>query len=163
MPCRYYLPLRHEIIVKTVYKEILLIENTDKQKLINNKTEFITTVNNKEPRWNVPVKTSLNVPRNRLGIIVWDKTQKLCDVIEFRCSGDINIAYKVLEKESIYGQSIKNMKMIYENHNFMFIPIIIVALGHVPKYIFTNIQNFGYTKNEPKKLVDSNQPGLFRH
>ena len=35
----------------------------------------------------------------------------------------------------------------------MFTPIIVGALGHVPKCIYTNIQNLGFTKNETKKLV----------
>ena len=35
----------------------------------------------------------------------------------------------------------------------MFIPIIVGALGQVPKCIFTNTQNPGLTKNETKKLV----------
>ena len=43
----------------------------------------------------------------------------------------------------------------------MFIPIIAGALEFVPQYVFKNIQNLDYTKNEPKKLVDPNQPGLF--
>ena len=43
--------------------------------------------------------------------------------------------------------------MMYENYSFMFILIIVGALGHVPKCTFTNIQNLGFTKNETKKLV----------
>ena len=35
----------------------------------------------------------------------------------------------------------------------MFIPIIIGALGHIPKCIFTNIQNLSFTKSETKNLV----------
>ena len=35
----------------------------------------------------------------------------------------------------------------------MFIPIIVGALGHIPKCIFTNIENLGFTKNKTKKLV----------
>ena len=45
------------------------------------------------------------------------------------------------------------MQMMYENYSFMFIPIIVGALGHVPKCIFPNIQNLGFTKNETKKLI----------
>ena len=30
---------------------------------------------------------------------------------------------------------------MYENYSFMFIPIIVDALVHVPKCIFTSIQN----------------------
>ena len=34
MSSRYYLPLRHDVIAKTVYNEILPKENPDKKKLI---------------------------------------------------------------------------------------------------------------------------------
>ena len=70
-------------------------KNAGKQKFINNETEFITTVNNKEPWWNVPVTTSSNVPCSRPDIIVWVKMKKLCYVVEFRCPADINIVKQV--------------------------------------------------------------------
>ena len=57
MLSRYYLPLRHDVIAKTVYNEILQKENLDKKKLIKNETEFIMTVIDKELWWNIPVKT----------------------------------------------------------------------------------------------------------
>ena len=44
------------------------------------------------------------------------------------------------------------MQMINENYSFMFISNV-SALGHVPKCIFTNIQNLGFTKRKTKKLV----------
>ena len=153
MSSRYYLPLRHDVIAKTVYNEILRKENPDRKKLINNETEFITTVNDKELWWNVAVKTSSKVPHDRPDMIVWDMTKKLCYIIEFSCPADINIVNKVSEKENIYGPLIRNMQMMYENYSFMFIPIIVGALGHVPKCIFTNIENLGFTKNKTKKLV----------
>ena len=103
MSFRYYLPLRHDVIAKTVYSEILRKEIPDKKKLINSETEFITTVNEKELWWNVPVKTSSKVPHSRPDMIVWDMTKKLCYIIEFSCPADINIANKVSEKENIYG------------------------------------------------------------
>ena len=43
--------------------------------------------------------------------------------------------------------------MIYGNYSFIILPITVGALGYVPKCIFKNIQNFGFTKNETKKLI----------
>ena len=57
-------PLRHGVIAKTVYKKILQKENPDKKKLINNETEFITTIKDKEMWWKGPVKMSLRVLHN---------------------------------------------------------------------------------------------------
>ena len=61
--------LRHDVIANTFY-EIFRKENPDKKKFINNETEFITTVNDKELRWNIPVKTSSKVPHNQPDMIV---------------------------------------------------------------------------------------------
>ena len=69
-----------------------------------------------------------------------DMTKKLCYIIEFSCLANINIVNTVSEKEN-------------KNYSFMCITIIVGALGQVPKYIFTNIQNLGFTKKETKKLV----------
>ena len=82
---------------------------------------------------------SSKVPHNEPDMIVWDMTKKLCYIIEFRCPADINIVNKVPETESIYGPLIRNMQKIYENYSFIFIPIVVVALGHVAKCIFTKI------------------------
>ena len=65
MSSRYYLPLRHDAIAKTVYNEILQKENPDKKKLVNNETEFIMAVNDKELWWKIPVKTSSRFPHNQ--------------------------------------------------------------------------------------------------
>ena len=100
MSSRYYLPLRHDVIAKTVYNETLRKENQDKKKSINNEIEFIRTINDKELWWNVPVKLSSNVPHNRPDMMVWDMTKKLCYIIEFSCPADINIVNKVSEKET---------------------------------------------------------------
>ena len=69
-----------------------------------------------------------------------DMTKKLCYIIEFSCLANINIVNTVSEKEN-------------KNYSFMCITIIVGALGQVPKCIFTNIQNLGFTKKETKKLV----------
>ena len=108
------------------------------------------TVNDKEVWWNIPVKTSTRVPHNQPDMIFWDITKKLCYIIKFSCPADINIVNKISEKENIYGLSIRNMQVMYENYSFMFIPIIGGALVHTPKCIFTNIQNLGFTKNKTK-------------
>ena len=70
---------------------------------------------------------------------VWYMTTKLRYIIKFSFPVDINIVNKVSEKENIYGPLIKNMQMMYENYSFMFILIVVSALGHVPKCIFTDI------------------------
>ena len=67
---RNYLPLRHDVIAKTVYNEILWKQNPDKKKLINNETEFFRTVDDKELWWNLPVKRSSKVSHNRPDMIV---------------------------------------------------------------------------------------------
>ena len=154
MSSRYYLPLRHDVIAETVYNEILRKENPDKKKSINNETEVITTVSDKELWWNVQVKTSSKVPHNRHDMIVWDMKKRLWYVSEFSCPADINIVNKVSQKENLYGPLIRNMQRMYENHSFMFIPIIVGALGHVPKCIFRNIQNLGFTKSKTIKTTN---------
>ena len=128
-------------------------ENPDTKKLTNNKPGFITTVNDKELWWNVPVKASSEVAHNWPDMIIWNMTKKLCYIIAFSCPADINIANKVSEKKKIYGSLIRNIQVIFENYSFVFIPIIVGTLGHLSKRRFTSIQNLGLTKNETKILL----------
>ena len=44
---------------------------------------------------NLSIKTATNIPNNKSVLIVWDKSNKKCKVIEFNCPADANITSKV--------------------------------------------------------------------
>ena len=45
------------------------------------------------------------------------------------------------------------MQLMYKDYKFTFIPIIVGALGTIPKCLNENIQTLGLTKTESKTLI----------
>ena len=61
------------------------------------------------------------------------------------------------EKENIYGPLIRNMPLMCKYYMFMFVPIIIGALGTVPKRLESSLNELGFQKKETKNLIQSVQ------
>ena len=98
--------------------------------------------------WNLPIKTITKVPHNKPDIIIWDKLKKVCTIIEVSCPSDVNISSKIQEKLNNYAALLRNMQILYRNYRFEFLPIIVGALGYMPKCLFKYMEDLGFQKNE---------------
>ena len=128
----YLLSLRHDTIAEVIYTTLREKEDPDAKRHCN-KTEFVYSEGRKEYWWNVAVKTTAKVKHKKPDIVEWDIEQKTGKIIEVSCREDVNVMLKINEKENIYGPLIRNMQLIYKHYTFMFVLIIIGALGTVPK------------------------------
>ena len=54
-------------------------------------------------------------------------------MIEISCLADVNIMKKVEGKLNNYGSLIRNLQIMYPHYKFRMVPIVIGALGYVPK------------------------------
>ena len=97
--------------------------------------EYIIKHDDMEYWWNISIKTAAKVPHNKPNIVRWDKLNKECSILKFSCPADVNISNKVNEKNKIYGMLIRNMLILYSDYKFNIIPIIVGALGYIPKYL----------------------------
>ena len=70
MSSRYYLPLRHDIIAKHIFEN--LMKKIDPHRKITYSDELIEVTEKKEFWWNVKVKTTANVKNNHPDLIIWD-------------------------------------------------------------------------------------------
>ena len=156
MSVRYYLPLQHVTIAEAIYTALRQKEDPN-AKIYCNKSEFVYNGGHKEYWWNVAVKTAAKVKHNKPNIIEWDTEQKTCKIIEVNCLADVNVMSKINEKENIYGPLIRNMQLMYKDYTFMFVPIIIGALGTVPKRLESSSNELGFSKKETKNLIQSVQ------
>ena len=69
MSIRYYLPIRDDIVVKTVLKVLILkIDPTDKFKHQQD-PEYIYKVKDCEFWWNLPIKTPSKLKHNKLDVV----------------------------------------------------------------------------------------------
>ena len=95
MSSRYYLPMRHDVVAKTMYNAIRRKDSPENKSIKTySDVESIATHNMTEYWWNVPVKTSIKCKHNRPDIMIWDRKEKLCTVVEISCPADVNITLK---------------------------------------------------------------------
>ena len=157
MSARYYLPLRHDALANYVLKEIIKKNHPHYKYQESREPEYVKKIENKEYWWNLPIKTITKVPHNKPDIIIWDKLKKVCTIIEVSCPSDVNISSKIQEKLNNYAALLRNMQILYRDYRFEFLPIIVGALGYMPKCLFKYMEDLGFQKNEAKKHIHTMQ------
>ena len=91
-------------------------------------------------------------------MIVHDKSSKICKVIEFTCPADTSITSKVRNKlKNIYGLLIRNMQIIYPDYQSQMMPIIVGAIGYVPKCLNSHMNDLDFNDKEIKMHVNKMQ------
>ena len=82
MSIRYYSPIRHNVVAKTVLEALILkIDPTDKFKHQQN-PEYIYKVKDCEFWWNLSIQTATKLKHNKPDIVAWDRTEKFCKIID---------------------------------------------------------------------------------
>ena len=152
MSARYYLPLRHDEVAKTVLNSHLK-NFSDKQITLSSDPEFIYKEHAREYWWNISIKTATKIPHNKPDLVIWNKETKLCSIIEFSCPLDTNIGRKVNEKLETYGPHIRKLQILNPDYKCEVAPIIIGAMGYVPKSLINYLKMIGFDKRESKTLT----------
>ena len=141
MSSRCYLPLRQDVIAKHIFEN--LMKKIDPHRKITYSDELFEE---KEFWWNVKVKTTTHVKKNRPDLIIWNLNSKECQVVEFSCLGDINVTRKLQEKEKTHGPLLRNLQVLYLEYSYQNIPIINGALGSIPCNLIYNLKCLGFLK-----------------
>ena len=156
MTSRYCLPIRHDVIAKYFY-EAIRRKKDPKCKIEYKGNEFIDQDSGTEYWWNVAIKTAVKVRHNRLDLLIWDIESKNCHIIEFSCPADVNVTKKAAKKLENYDPLIRTLQLTHLNYKFSFVPIIIEALGTVPKDLHENIRQLDFDKKESNDIIKAIQ------
>ena len=152
MSSRYYLPMRHDPVAKAVFKSHLK-KHVGEGVQFPNEYEFIEKHGDYEYWWNVPIRTSTKLAHNKPDILIWNKAEKTCAVVEISCPADMNITKKAKEKLDDYVALLRNLQMLYQGYKFEMVPIIVGALGYVPKELKTNLEKLNFNEKEVKSIT----------
>ena len=152
MSVRYYLPLRHDVIAKIVYNA-LIKENPSYRKYDLESPEYLHKEGNQEYWCNISIKTATKIPHNKPDLLLWDRDEKICQVIEFSFSADINVSRKVEEKVTAYGPLIRNLQIMYKDYHFKMLPVVVGALGTIPNATKESLKEMKFSKTEINKLL----------
>ena len=102
MSVRYYLLIRHNVVPKTVLKNLILkTDQTDKFKYQQD-SEYIYKVRNFEFWWNFSIQTTTKLKHSKTYIVIREKAKNICKTIEISYLAGVNITKKVEEKLNKY-------------------------------------------------------------
>ena len=65
----------------------------------------------------------------------------------------MNITKKAKEKLDNYAALLRNLQMLYQGYKFEMVPIIVGALGYVPKELKTNLEKLNFNEKEVKSIT----------
>ena len=65
----------------------------------------------------------------------------------------MNIMKKAKEKLDNYAALLRNLQMLYKGYKFEMVPIIVGALGYVPKELKTNLEKLNFNEKEVKSIT----------
>ena len=78
MSARYYLPMRHEMVAKTLYKEISKKNHPEIEALKEiNEQEYIQKLGDNEYWWNLSINTAQKIQHNKPDLVIWNTKRKL--------------------------------------------------------------------------------------
>ena len=150
MSSRYYLPLRHLLLLNMYTK------NFEKNQILigsYNENQFIEKEGQMEFWWNVSITTLAKVKHNKPDLLIWCRDTKTCKIVEFSCPADVNVTKKIQEKEDNYAPPICMLQVTYPEYRFSFIPVILGAMGAIPIDLKSNTKKLGFDENEAAKLM----------
>ena len=112
---------------------------------------------NAEIWWDLKRKMPRGVKHIKPDIVVWDKINKLCQIIDISVPLDINIISKCQEKMDNYVPLAAELQRIYTDYRFEVIPIVIGSLGVVTNQLKLNLSRIGVEKNNLVRVVNDIQ------
>ena len=115
--------------------------------------EYIQKVGDNEYWWNLSINTAQKVPLKKPDLVIWNTKEKTCSIVEFSCPAAINITKKEEEKLSSYVPLIRNLQIMHPNYHYKIIPIIVGALGSIPKSLNGYLCQLGLSSFETKRII----------
>ena len=93
------------------------------------------------------------MPYNKPDLVMWNYEIKVCTIVELSCPLDINATKKVSEKLDVSAPLIGNLQIIHPGYKFETAPVVVGAMGYVPKCLATYLKMVGFEGKDIKLLI----------
>ena len=155
----HYLHARHNPVAKEVYHEFTTQTSGEEQnqKKSREMPSAILKVNGAEVWWDRQVTTLTKIPHNKPDIIIWDGTNNECKIIDICVPLDTNLELRDTTKRNNYVELVDQLQRIYPKYKYCIIPIIIGALGTVPKNLKENLKKVGIPEDKIDNTIRNMQ------
>ena len=125
---------RHDQVGRAVHWELckqLHLEHTDKW--YKHKPATVLENENHKILWDMDIQTDKPIQARRPDVIIINKKEKFCQIVDFAVPADHRINIKEKEKRSKYTELARELKGIWMMKKIKIVPIIVGALGTIPK------------------------------
>ena len=103
----------------------------------------ITRVGKEEIWWDKIIDTPGKINRNRPDIVLWELDTKVCKIIDICVPLDFNVTLHETTKRDNYTSLLGQLKKMYPGYTYTIIPVVIGALGTVPRKLKENLEKIG--------------------
>ena len=116
--------------------------------------EQITKTDNLEIWWDYKIPTMSKIPHNRPDMVIWDTQNKTCKIVDICVPLDINVELRHTTKVDNYAPLVDQLQRLYPQYKYQMIPVIIGAMGTVPKTLRGNLTRVGVPEDAIKSLIE---------
>lgn len=140
---------RHDNVGKIIYQQMLkqIQPNHNIEPYYSFTPQSVITTDTHTLYWNRSIITDRAIPNNRPDIVLTNKTEKTTYLIDIAVPGPENTEKKRREKIQKYLPLSNEIKEIWDQEKVVIIPIIIGAMGEIPKALYPALETLNIEKN----------------
>ena len=136
---------RHNNLGKIVYRKLTRKCNFDAgDKCYEREPESVLENEDYKISWDFSVQTNLVIEPRRPDLVVADKKERICKIIDFAVPGDSRIEEKEKDKIEKYQDLERELQKIW-NVKVKIIPLVVGSLGAIPKQFGNRLKQIGIT------------------
>ena len=99
----------------------------------------VTKVKHMEIWWDYQFTALTKLPHNRPDIVIWNTGKRECIIVDVCVPLDTNVELREETKVDNYIPLVDQLQQIYLRYKFYIVPVIVGALGTVPKSLKENL------------------------
>lgn len=141
---REYKMWRHDKIGQVIHWKLCQKYNIPcKDKWYDHDPEGVIENDQVKVLWDFRIQTDHQIEHNRPDIVVLDKIERSCNVIDIACPFDTRVLEKEQEKMEKYQELKREIGKIWSCRKVTVLPIVIGALGTFSKNLKTSLKKIG--------------------
>ena len=130
--------------------EIAKIEQNKKQR---GSFPAVSNTTMQEIWWDHPVSTVHKVKHNCPDVIIWDKEQKKCTIIDICASIDFNVNNHQAIQIDRYMPLVSELQQLHPGYTYQIVPIVVSALGMISKNLPKYLQNLRIKEEDQERVT----------
>ena len=129
---KHYKSWRHDKVAQILHWETCgRIGVQRSAKWYDHEPEGVVETSRHKVLWDFKVQTDKRVEHNRPDLVIYDKEEQACKIIDVACPFDTRVKKKALEKVERYEDLKREVRRIWKCKEVEVVPVIIGALGTV--------------------------------